>query len=123
MKHLIRTSLIISFFLISSLGSIAQDQPSLAQKLGYAPDAKLLIIHADDIGLTQSVNQASIIAYENRGISSGSIMVPCPWTNDFANYYKENPQVDVGIHITLTAEWDFYKWGGPSRHRDSKLAG
>ncbi len=111
MKHLIRTSLIISLFLIS-LGSIAQDQPTLAQQLGYAPDAKLLIIHADDIGLAQSVNQASITAYENRGISSGSIMVPCPWTNDFARYYKENPKVDVGIHITLTAEWDYYKWGG-----------
>jgi predicted glycoside hydrolase/deacetylase ChbG (UPF0249 family) len=111
MKHPIRTSLFISLFLIS-LGSIAQDQPTLAQQLGYAPDAKLLIIHADDIGLAQSVNQASINAFENKGISSGSIMVPCPWTNDFARYYKENPKVDVGIHITLTSEWDYYKWGG-----------
>ncbi len=81
MKHLIHTTLFTSLFLIC-LGSSAQDQTTLAQRLGYAPDAKLLIIHADDIGLAQSVNQASIIAYENRGISSGSIMVPCPWTND-----------------------------------------
>jgi predicted glycoside hydrolase/deacetylase ChbG (UPF0249 family) len=58
------------------------------------------------------VNQASINAYENKGISSGSIMVPCPWTNDFARYYKENPKVDVGIHITLTSQWDYFKWGG-----------
>ncbi len=111
MKLLIRTTLFTALYL-SCLGIPALGQSNLAEKLGYAPDAKLLIIHADDIGLAQSVNQASIIAYENRGISSGSIMVPCPWTNDFASYCKENPQVDVGIHITLTAEWDFYKWGG-----------
>jgi len=111
MKNLILTTLVTALFL-TSVVSPAQDQTTLAEKLGYAPDAKLLIIHADDIGLAQSVNQASITAYENRGISSGSIMVPCPWTNDFARYYKENPQVDLGIHITLTAEWDYYKWGG-----------
>ena len=121
MKHLIHTTLFTALFLIC-LGSTAQDQTTLAEKLGYAPDTKLLIIHADDIGLAQSVNQASIIAYENRGISSGSIMVPCPWTNDFASYYKENSQVDVGIPITLTAEWDFYKWGGiQPRHLDTHM--
>ena len=109
MKLLIRISLFTALYLccIPALG-----QSTLAEKLGYAPDAKLLVIHADDIGLAQSVNQASIMAYESGAISSGSLMVPCPWTNDFARYYKENPQVDVGIHITLTAEWDYYKWGG-----------
>lgn len=111
MKLLIRTTVFTALYL-SCLGIPALGQSNLAEKLGYASDAKLLIIHADDIGLAQSVNKASIIAYENGGVSSGSIMVPCPWTNDFASYFRENPQVDVGIHITLTAEWDFYKWGG-----------
>ena len=111
MKNLIHPTATMALLAIC-LGVLAQDQSTLAEKLGYASDAKLLIIHADDIGLAQSVNQASIIAYENGGISSGSIMIPCPWTNDFANYYREHPQVDVGIHITLTSEWDFYKWGG-----------
>jgi predicted glycoside hydrolase/deacetylase ChbG (UPF0249 family) len=113
MKRLCTSFLAIVNIFAASL-SFAQEQKTLAEKLGYAPEAKLLIIHADDIGLSQSVNEASILAYEQKGISSGSIMVPCPWTNDFARYYRENPQVDVGIHITLTAEWDYYKWGGIS---------
>jgi predicted glycoside hydrolase/deacetylase ChbG (UPF0249 family) len=108
------TPIISSALILICTLSSAQEELSLAEKLGYAPETKLLIIHADDIGLSQSVNEASIRAYERKGISSGSLMVPCPWTNDFARYYKENPQVDVGIHITLTAEWDYYKWGGIS---------
>ena len=74
-KILIRTTLFNALFLIS-LGSIAQDQSTLAQQLGYAPDAKLLIIHADDIGLAQSVNQASITAYETGEMQSVAINHP-----------------------------------------------
>jgi predicted glycoside hydrolase/deacetylase ChbG (UPF0249 family) len=87
-------------------------QESLAEKLGYAADAKLLIVHADDIGLAQSVNDATSQAFESGGITSGSIMVPCPWFIDFAEYFRANPDLDVGIHITLTSEWDYYKFGG-----------
>ena len=90
----------------------ASGQQTLAEKLGYAADAKLLIVHADDIGLAQSVNQASNAAFASGGITSGSIMVPCPWFPDFAEYYKSHPDLDVGIHITLTSEWDHYKFGG-----------
>lgn len=120
-----------SFRLFSSILGImafcflsnAQDQKNIAEKLGYARDAKLLIIHADDIGLAQSVNTATIKAFENGGISSGSIMVPCPWFQDFAEHYSTNPTLDVGIHITLNAEWDYYKWDGvmPSSEISSLL--
>ena len=87
-------------------------QKTLAEQLGYAADAKLLIVHADDIGLAQSVNDASSKAFASGGITSGSIMVPCPWFVDFAEHFKQHPDLDVGIHITLTAEWDYYKFGG-----------
>ena len=87
-------------------------QQTLAEKLGYAADAKLLIVHADDIGLSQSVNDATLEAFSSGGITSGSIMVPCPWFNDFAHSYQSHPDLDVGIHITLTSEWEFYKFGG-----------
>jgi len=87
-------------------------QQTLAEKLGYEADTKLLIVHADDIGLSQSVNDATNKAFASGGITSGSIMVPCPWFVDFAEYYKSHPDLDVGIHITLTSEWDFYKFGG-----------
>ncbi len=91
-----------------------QGQKNLAEKLGYEPDAKLLIVHADDIGMSRSVNIAAAQAFESGGITSGSVMVPCPWFPDFAAYYREHQPLDVGIHITLTAEWDYYKWGGIS---------
>lgn len=90
----------------------ANGQQTLAEKLGYAADTKLLIVHADDIGLAQSVNDATNSAFASGGITSGSIMVPCPWFSDFAAYYKSHPDLDVGIHITLTSEWDHYKFGG-----------
>jgi hypothetical protein len=92
----------------------AQGQKTLAEKLGFEPDAKLLIVHADDIGLARSVNVASARAFESGGITSGSVMVPSPWFPDFAAYYREHQPLDVGIHITLTAEWNYYKWGGVS---------
>lgn len=92
----------------------AQGQKNLAEKLGFKPDAKLLIVHADDIGLARSVNLASSRAFANGGITSGSVIVPSPWFPDFAAYYREHQPLDVGVHITLTAEWDYYKWGGVS---------
>jgi len=90
----------------------AAGQQNLAQQMGFEADAKLLIVHADDIGLSQSVNGATLEAFSSGGITSGSMMVPCPWFNDFAYSYQSHPGLDVGIHITLTAEWDHYKFGG-----------
>lgn len=93
-------------------------EKNLAEKLGYTKDAKLLILHADDIGVAHSVNAASIAAFEKKGISSGSIMVPCPWFPEIAAYVRDHPGLDLGIHITLTAEWKNYKWGGVLSSKD-----
>lgn len=84
---------------------------NLAQKLGYPEDAKLLIIHADDAGLSHSENQATIKALENGSVNSYSIMVPCPWFFEMAAFAKNNPNYDCGIHLTLTCEWENYKFG------------
>lgn len=94
--------------------SHAVAQQTLAERLGYDANAKLLIVHADDIGVARSVNVATARAFERGAITSGSVMVPCPWFPDFAAYYREHGPFDVGIHLTLTAEWDYYKWGGVS---------
>jgi predicted glycoside hydrolase/deacetylase ChbG (UPF0249 family) len=75
---------------------------------------KYLILHADDLGLSHSVNKATFQALENRSISSASLMVPCPWFLEAAETIKEKPDLDIGIHLTLTAEWKDYKWGGVS---------
>lgn len=103
--------LIFIFICLSSIFT-ATAQQRLAEKLGYPQDAKLLILHADDVGLSHSVNAATIAAFEKQGITSASIQVPCPWFAEIAAYAKAHPEMDWGIHLTLTAEWKYFKWGG-----------
>lgn len=91
-----------------------QAQQTVAERLGYEKNTKLLIIHADDIGVSHSVNKASFQAFRSGAISSGSIMMPCPWVLEVAAFAKENPEYDLGLHLTLTAEWEQYKWDGIS---------
>jgi predicted glycoside hydrolase/deacetylase ChbG (UPF0249 family) len=86
-------------------------QKAIQEKLGYAKESKLLIIHADDIGVAHAENSATFKAMNTGVVKSGSIMVPCPWFSEVASYVKEHPKADLGLHLTLTSEWKYYKWG------------
>ena len=81
------------------------------EKLGFPPESKLLIIHADDAGLSHSENLATIEALKFGSVNSYSIMVPCPNFEEIVEFALNNSHFDYGIHLTLTCEWKNYKWG------------
>jgi predicted glycoside hydrolase/deacetylase ChbG (UPF0249 family) len=98
----------IAITLFISFQSTAQK--TIQERLGYSKDAKLLILHADDLGVSHSEDSASISLLEKGDVSSGSIQVPCPWFSEIASYAATHPNADLGIHLTLTSEWKYYKW-------------
>lgn len=84
---------------------------SLAVKLGFKPTDKVLIVNADDVGMSYAANQAVIQGMEKGLITAGSIMVPCPWFLQIAEYARTHPKADFGVHLTHTSEWKYYRWG------------
>jgi predicted glycoside hydrolase/deacetylase ChbG (UPF0249 family) len=84
---------------------------TLAARLGYAADAKLLILHGDDLGVAHSIDAATLDALEHGVVSSASVMMPTPWVTEVAAWARAHPDHDVGLHLTLTSEWDTFRWG------------
>jgi predicted glycoside hydrolase/deacetylase ChbG (UPF0249 family) len=89
----------------------------IVKKLGYSDTDRLVIIHADDIGMCQASVQAFKDLWEFGAISSGAVMVPCSWFPAIAEMCRKNPGMDMGVHATLNAEWENYRWG-PVSTRD-----
>ncbi|HUI24564.1 MAG TPA: polysaccharide deacetylase family protein [Candidatus Kryptonia bacterium] len=83
----------------------------LTELLGYPSDARLLIINADDFGMCQAENAATIAGLEQGAFCSATIMVPCPWFKQTVEFARRRPEMDLGVHVTHTSEWQRYKWG------------
>jgi len=101
----------LSLAVLVALFPATNNAQTLAEKLGYPKDAKLLIIHADDVAETHAVNAATFQAVESGAVNSASIMVPCPWFPEAADYARSHPEADFGLHLTLTSERVYYRWG------------
>lgn len=70
-----------------------------------------VLLRFDDWGMSHSVNSAArkVVAL---GIPvSASIMFACPWYQEAVEIVKNAPNVSVGVHLTLNAEWTPYRWG------------
>jgi chitin disaccharide deacetylase len=94
-------------------------EPALSERLGRAPDERLMIVNCDDIGSSHAANLASLQAMERGIATSATLMVPCPWALEAVELFRGK---DVGVHLTLTAEYPAYRWrsltGARSLHDD-----
>jgi predicted glycoside hydrolase/deacetylase ChbG (UPF0249 family) len=114
-----RTFRLLPVFLAWSLCIVAPAQQpdktkptkTVQERLGYPASSRLLIIHGDDFGMNHSVNRAISEALEKGWITSASILVPCPWFPEVAQWAKQHPTADLGIHQALNSEWTTFRWG------------
>src|SRR6185312_4180017 len=94
-----------------ALWCIAQDTKTYAEKLGWPKGAKVLILHVDDAGMSHDSDEGVEKATGQGVATSTSVMMPCPWVPEIVKYIKEHPDLDAGLHLTLTSEWNVYRWG------------
>lgn len=84
---------------------------TLAERLGFEADARVVIVHADDIGMCHAANRGAFQALAQGPASCGSVMVPCPWFPEAAEHARAHPELDLGVHLTLNSEFPAYRWG------------
>lgn len=109
MKACQRISLLL-IIMAMALPSFAQDK-TYAERLGWKAGDRVLILHIDDAGMSHDSDLGTIKAIEEGVATSLSVMMPCPWVPEIVRWIKANPEVDAGLHLTLTAEWSVYRWG------------
>ena len=91
--------------------SAAAQDSTYAEKLGFPKNARVIILHIDDAGMSYSTNRAVEKVFEKGVANSTSVMMPCPWVPQMVRYIEKHPGTDAGLHLTLTSEWKDYRWG------------
>jgi len=92
----------------------AQQTPihrTFAERLGWKAGDRVVIIHVDDAGMSHDSDVGVEMSLDAGLATSFSVMMPCPWVPEIVHYIKAHPQVDAGLHLTLTSEWKEYRWG------------
>jgi chitin disaccharide deacetylase len=79
-------------------------------RLGFGPTDRVVIFHADDVGMCHGANVAFLELSRRGQISCGSVMMPCPWFSEAADMARQHQDLDLGVHLTLTSEWQYYRW-------------
>lgn len=102
---------LLLLLLFCILGKAQTADLTYAERLGYPKGAKVLILHVDDAGMSYDSNEGAIAALTKGVANSCSVMMPCPWVPGFVRFLHQNPSIDAGLHLTLTAEWQDYRWG------------
>lgn len=98
--------------LILGWGGVAGGaEPTFAERLGWGPKDVVVILHVDDAGMHHAANRGVEESLERGVATSFAIMMPCPWVPEMVQYVREHPGVDAGLHLTLTSEWERYRWG------------
>ncbi|MEZ5043441.1 MAG: polysaccharide deacetylase family protein [Saprospiraceae bacterium] len=93
-------------------GATPTARTTWAQKLGFPADKKVIILHADDIGMCPEANASAERYLTNDQIQSCAVMMPCPNAKAFIDWAIAHPDEDVGLHLTLTSEWKTHRWPG-----------
>ena len=104
----ILTLVAVLFLFFSSNGQTSDS--TYAERLGYPKNAKIVIVHVDDVGMSFDSNEGAITAMTKGIATSCSVMMPCAWVPNYVHYLKDHPNTDAGLHLTLTSEWDEYRW-------------
>lgn len=107
---MLRGWIVGSMLAVGSAGAGGAEM-TFAERLGWKPDAVVVILHVDDAGMHHAANRGVEETLERGVATSFAIMMPCPWVPEIVRYVREHPGVDAGLHLTLTSEWEFYRWG------------